>query len=357
VSIIIACHNEQDTIYETIKYLAQSPYPNVIDLIVVDNASADNTSAEVERAFAAFGQPGLRCRCLLEPRMGKHNALNCGLACVATPYVLTLDSDTLLYGDAVRELVAHMVIENRTKAVGAVAGAVFVRNSRKNLLTRLQEWDYFLSIASVKRSQGLFQSTLVAQGAWSIYDTALLKQLGGWSDAIGEDIVLSWDILNAGYVVQYEPQSVSFTNVPERLHVFQRQRSRWARGMIEGLRHRAPWKYPSRSARFLIASDYLLFFIDLGVVVMLLAGIIPALLFHFFLIAGPWTLLTLPLNIVMFGILLIKERTRVFKAMGLRIRKHYFSLAIFLVAYQFLMSPISIIGYFEELFHVRRAWR
>jgi hypothetical protein len=35
--------------------------------------------------------------------------------------------------------------------VQAVAGSVLVRNSRDNLWTRMQEWDYFLGIASVKR--------------------------------------------------------------------------------------------------------------------------------------------------------------------------------------------------------------
>ena len=33
----------------------------------------------------------------------------------------------------------------------AVAGSVLVRNSRDNLWTRMQEWGYFLGIASVKR--------------------------------------------------------------------------------------------------------------------------------------------------------------------------------------------------------------
>jgi cellulose synthase/poly-beta-1,6-N-acetylglucosamine synthase-like glycosyltransferase len=67
----------------------------------------------------------------------------------------------------------------------AVAGAVLVRNSRENLLTRAQEWDYFLGIASVKRGQALLQGTLVAQGAFSVYDTTALKLVGGWPNRRG----------------------------------------------------------------------------------------------------------------------------------------------------------------------------
>ena len=80
---------------------------------------------------------------------------------VETPYVVTVDADTLLHRQALRRLVARL--ESAPADTVAVAGAVMIRNSRANLLTRMQEWDYFLGIAAVKRMQGLYQSTLVAQ--------------------------------------------------------------------------------------------------------------------------------------------------------------------------------------------------
>lgn len=42
-------------------------------------------------------------------------------------------------------------------------------------------------ISSIKRLQGLYQGTLVAQGAYNLYK----KEVGGWPDAMGEDIVLT----------------------------------------------------------------------------------------------------------------------------------------------------------------------
>ncbi|CAC9170971.1 Uncharacterised protein [Comamonas aquatica] len=68
----------------------------------------------------------------------------------------------------------------------AVAGAVLVRNSRVNLVTKIQEWDYFHGIAAIKRLQSLYQGTLVAQGAFSLYDTQVLRQLGGWPHTVGK---------------------------------------------------------------------------------------------------------------------------------------------------------------------------
>lgn len=41
---------------------------------------------------------------------------------------------------------------------------------------------HVLGIASVKRRQGLFQGTTVAQGAFSVYRTPALQAAGGWPD-------------------------------------------------------------------------------------------------------------------------------------------------------------------------------
>ena len=39
--------------------------------------------------------------------------------------------------------------------------------------------------------QSLFHGTLVAQGAFSLYEKSALREVGGWSDTVGEDIVLT----------------------------------------------------------------------------------------------------------------------------------------------------------------------
>ena len=81
------------------------------------------------------------------------------------------------------------------RATRAVAGTVVVRNSRTSWINKAQEWDYSHGIPAIKRVQSLFQGTLVAQGAFSLYDRALLRHRKGWPDCVGEDIVLTWAIL------------------------------------------------------------------------------------------------------------------------------------------------------------------
>lgn len=64
---------------------------------------------------------------------------------------------------------------------------MLVRNSRTNWITRLQEWDYFHGIASIKRVQGFFQGTLVAQGAFSLCRREVLLRAGGHLRRFGDD--------------------------------------------------------------------------------------------------------------------------------------------------------------------------
>ena len=49
--------------------------------------------------------------------------------------------------------------------------------------------------------QGAYNSALVAQGAFSAYWTEDLRAVGGWPDAIGEDIVLTWTMMDSRGIV------------------------------------------------------------------------------------------------------------------------------------------------------------
>ena len=150
--------------------------------------------------------------------MGKGMILNEILAHVKTKYCVTIDADTYLFKDALINLVTNMVQGPPNTA--AIAGSVLVRNSRTNFLTKVQEWDYFHGIAVVKRIQSLYQGTLVAQGAFSIYDTTALNEIGGWDNTVGEDIVLTWALRALGYRISYAEDAVSFTNVPDNYKQF-----------------------------------------------------------------------------------------------------------------------------------------
>ena len=120
--------------------------------------------------------------------------------------------------------------------------------------------------------------------------------MGGWPDAIGEDIVLTWSMLGSRGLVQYEPVALGFTVVPERLGRLLSQRSRWARGMLEGLRTHPPPRQPRVLAKFVAGIDYLVPLLDIGLIFFWVPGVI-LFLFGYPLIFGWWSMLLLPITL------------------------------------------------------------
>jgi biofilm PGA synthesis N-glycosyltransferase PgaC len=349
ITLMIAAYNEQDSIAETLDYALRADYTGPFDIIVADDGSSDLTR-EIVAEYAASDP---RVRLLEVEHGGKATALNAALEIVSAPLVATIDADTLLMPYSLRRLVARLTASPPDTV--AVAGAVLVRNSRANLLTRAQEWDYFLGIASVKRGQALLQGTLVAQGAFSVYDTTALRLAGGWPNRIGEDIVLTWRLLLQGGRSVFEPTAVAFTEAPHRWGPFARQRRRWARGMIEGLRdHGVGLLKRMDFYSHAVAGNFLFPLLDATFTLAFIPGIVLAFTGNF-AIVGPMTLIVLPLNALLGGAMFFHQR-RVFAAVNLRVRKNWSGLAFYFFFYQYLMSPISLAGYTLETFRARRAW-
>lgn len=349
VALLIAAYNEEDSITDTLDFALRSDYPGPFEIIVADDGSSDRTREIVAERAAQCD----RVRLLTVDHGGKANALNAALATVTAPLAATIDADTLLMPYSLTRAVARLIASPPDTV--AVAGAVLVRNSRTNLLTRAQEWDYFLGIATVKRAQALLQGTLVAQGAFSVYDTTALRLVGGWPDRIGEDIVLTWRMLLQGGRSVFEPTAVAFTDAPSDWRTFARQRRRWARGMIEGLRDSGygllkEMKFYSHS----VIGNFLFPFVDATFTLAFIPGIVLAMTGNF-AIVGLMTLLVLPLNAVL-GAVMFAHQRRVFASVNLRVRKNRGGLLLYFFCYQFIMSPISLAGYVLEAVRARRAW-
>ena len=214
VTVIVAAWNEERTIVATLERIAGLAYTGPIEVVLADNNSTDATA---ELAQETARRLGLDYRRVFEPMVGKHYALNTALESVTTPLVVTVDADTLLHPEALTYLVARVTSRPQEQHVCACAGALVVENAPTNLLSRMQGWDYRLGINGVKRMQAAYNSALVAQGAFSAYWTDDLRAVGGWPDAIGEDIVLTWTLMDSRGIVQYEPCALGFTVAPEKL--------------------------------------------------------------------------------------------------------------------------------------------
>lgn len=349
ITILIAAYNEEDSIEETIRGLRNQSYPGRFKVIMVDDGSTDNTIKKTQKLTKDFkGFSVLKAK-----HGGKANALNFGIKRVKTRIVVTIDADTFLHPEALKRIVTRFM-QSPPKTI-AVAGTVLVKNSRKNFLAQMQEWDYFCAIASVKRQQGLFQGTLVAQGAFSAFITEAIRDVGGWPDVLGEDIVATWALLKRGYSIGFEPTALGFTVVPTEFRKFVRQRERWARGMIEGLKRHGDIviKRPGIPS-FFISIDFLFPLLDGFTSFVLIPGIVLAI-FGKFWIVGPVTVLVLPITFAIIAIMIRKQK-KVFGLLGLKIRKNILGLIFYVLIYQFMLSPVSFFGYFKEIFKTRKKW-
>ena len=353
VTVVVAAYNEEDAIVTTLDHIAASRYPGAITVVLADNNSTDRTA---ELAEAAADRHGLDHRRSFEPVAGKHHALNTALIDVTTPIVVTVDADTMPHPDAITYLIGRITSRPQDQHVCACAGALIAANANQNFLTRMQGWDYRLGINGVKRTQAAYNSALVAQGAFSAYWTEDIRAVGGWPDAIGEDIVLTWSLLDSRGLVQYEPVALAETVVPDRRRHFMRQRSRWARGMIEGIRINPPHRQPRVLAKAVAGIDYLVPFLDIGYVFFWIPGVI-LFIFGYPLLFSWWSMLVIPITLVIYGLLRRWQERHVFRVLGVHPEPDGPGFFGYLFGYQALTSAASLRGYVQQLTGVGRRWK
>jgi biofilm PGA synthesis N-glycosyltransferase PgaC len=347
LSILIAAYNEEASIADTLRSLANQDYPGPFEVFVIDDGSRDRTAAIVDACDHDW------LRLLRQPHnAGKSAALNRGLAEASHDLVVTLDADSYLYRDALRNLVERYMSDPPNTR--AVAGTMLVRNSRRNWVTKAQEWDYFHGIAAIKRVQSLYQGTLVAQGAFSIYDRATLVEVGGWADCVGEDIVLTWAMLRRGYRVGHAEDACCFTNAPDTLRQFVRQRQRWSRGMMEAFRQFPDILLKPRLSTLFVWWNLLFPWLDLAYTVFFIPGIVLAL-FGIYWIAGPLTLALLPMALVI-NYLMYRVGSQMFAANGLRVRRNLSGFLTYAFVYSLILQPACVAGYFSEILGLRKSW-
>lgn len=228
VSIIVPAYNEEVNAVSSLQNLFRCTYPN-FNIVFVDDGSKDNTFAKVSEAFAQHS--GIQL--LTKPNGGKASALNYGIAHTAAQYVVCIDADTKLVPNAVSMLMENFFAPTKGKPIGAVAGAVKVGNTI-NLLTNWQNIEYITSQNFDRKGFAYANAITVVPGAIGAFSKEAIVQAGGFtSDTLAEDCDITIRILRAGYHIANEPRALAFTEAPETLKQFLKQRKRWSFGVMQ----------------------------------------------------------------------------------------------------------------------------
>lgn len=346
LSLLVPAYNEENQIRSTLESIQAQDYKGIFEVIVIDNNSKDKTSEVVKH----FNMPGLTL--LEEKQQGKSYALNTGFAHTKHELIVTIDADTFLLPNALTYMVTTFL--SLPSDTAAVAGSIYVKNSRKNFMTRIQEWDYFHAIAAIKRIQSLLQATLVAQGAFSLFRKKCIEEVGGWKHTVGEDIVLSWGLIVQGYRISFSEQAIAFVNVPEDYRTFFYQRSRWARGMLEAFTEYPTILLQPRLITFIVYWDFFFPAMDTAFVFIFIPGLILAL-FGYYFVAGPMTLALIPLALL-FSFVIFYRQNNVFHQNKLKVRKNILGFIFYVLFYNFLLVPAAIHGYLSEILSFAKKW-
>lgn len=229
VSVVIAAYNEEKVINKTIASILASDY-DPLEVIVVNDGSKDRTESVVLSQFGNHPHVGI----VTIPNGGKTNAVNLGFDIAQGEIIVTIDADTLIAKDAISNLVRHFV----DPKVAAVSGNVKVGNL-KNLLTLWQHVEYITGFNLERRAFDHLNSIPVVPGAIGAWRKQAVEDVGLYQhDTLAEDTDLTIQLLREGYKVEYEDKAYAYTEVPEDVKSFIKQRTRWIYGTLQCL-----WKH------------------------------------------------------------------------------------------------------------------
>ena len=224
VSVIVPAYNEEINACRTVNSLLQQDYPN-LRVVFVDDGSTDNTFRKVTEEFT--GNPNVQVH--TKPNGGKASALNYGINIADSDFVVCIDADTQLKADAVSQLMKKFTDET----VGAVAGNVKVGNE-VNLITRWQSIEYITSQNFDRRAFELLNCITVVPGAIGAFRKDAVIRSGAFTtDTLAEDCDLTMRLHRNGYKVKNCNEAISYTEAPETMRQFMKQRFRWSFGVIQ----------------------------------------------------------------------------------------------------------------------------
>ncbi|WP_423141961.1 glycosyltransferase [Parablastomonas sp. CN1-191] len=355
VTVLMAAYNEEKVMERTLRSVLASRYPGPLQVFVIDDGSKDGTADVVRATIAAFApvRPAFEVRLIRHKvNRGKAAALNTGLANAAHSLIATVDADCRVTPSSIRNIVeCHVSQPVRTHAT---AGAVLVDNAAASLMTQAQQWDYFHGIAAVKRMQSMYHGTLVAQGAFSLFEKRALDAIGGWPETVGEDIVMTWAMLKRGYRIGYAEDAFIFTVAPATFRQFAQQRKRWSRGLIEALEDHQDILVKPRLTTMFHWWNLLFLPLDLVYTTVFIPGLVLAM-FGYFWIAGPMTLALLPL-VGIWNLIVYRIQSKALKREDLELKPQYMGLVFYLLVYALMMQPICVWGYLSELTGQAKKW-
>lgn len=229
VSVIIAGHNEQDSIERCVMSLHEQSRPPD-EIIVVSDGSTDRMPEKL-RDLQRRGL--IQESHVVQMRGGKSAGFNLAAGRATGDFVVNVDCDCTFDRHALRDIIAPFADPD----IGAAAGNIIVRNPMVSVVTACQAIEYMISISQGKRAANLTDTMTCVSGAFGAFRREALERVGGLDSGGGEDLDVTLRLRSAHYKTIFAADAICYTDVPETLMALTRQRFRWEQDAVR-LRYR-----------------------------------------------------------------------------------------------------------------------
>ena len=339
LSVLVPAYNEEKVIARTIEGLLETEYPKK-EIIIIDDGSKDKT-LEIANRYKS------KVKVLHKENGGKASALNYGIAFAGGEIIAIVDADTIIGRQGLKQIVKGF---GRDGKVAAVAGNIKVRN-RMNWLTWTQALEYVAGIEIVRRAFDFFGSITIVPGALGAYKKSTLDEVGTFhSDTLVEDFDATVKVLKSGFVIQGSTTATAYTEAPQSLHDFYKQRKRWYRGNLQVLQRHSETVFNPRYA-FLhrIAFPFMI----ISMVVLPFAGLAVTATAIWEIITGDWFFV-----LQMYTLFIILQS--LLSALAVRIDRDDLRLILFspflVLGYKQLIDILLVKGTLDTLFKTKTKW-
>ncbi len=346
VSVFVPFYNEDRKIFiKTLEKLNDQQYPDCIQVVLIDDGSTNETPSYVKSWLLSTKRHDFQ---LLTRKVNggrKGYALDFALESeIATGEVyIVVDSDTYIESDGVYELAKKIWSEPR---YAAVCGYISPENIKDSLLAKLQHYEHVGFYGAIRCAQDRLGLVPVLAGAFVAHRASVVKEIGGWSEWLVEDIAWCWRAIAHKYRTGYAPRAIASTQCPTTHKTLFNQRRRWARGRVEA--YMATWKVSKLTGIvstpwFMITAMQYLFPPSIILMPILIYTNILAPIF-----IGAATLFV---YFLFFRIYIYdyNQKKNVYK-------NNIFHITFFTIILESIVWLPNILGYLDEVFRKRKSW-
>lgn len=233
VTIMIPAHNEEKVIASTLERILDLNYPRaLVQIIVINDNSSDDTGIQIKRV--QDNNPIRKINVITTNKQtggkGKSNALNLALEQASGKWICIFDADAAPERNTLKFLINRSFEDKR---YAAVFGRNKARNRNRNFLTKCINIELVASQRIINPGKWHLFKLGQIPGTNFIINKEILLEVGGWdTKAITEDTDLGFSLMKRKYLICYEGRAETYQQEPEKLSVYIKQRTRWAKGNL-----------------------------------------------------------------------------------------------------------------------------